>query len=53
MLGACCIKVRSLVVDFFSILTTLRQVYTLEKVLQLKRDQNTQSSFLEEAMTVS
>lgn len=28
------------------------QVYTLEKVLQLKRDQITQVTFLEEVMTV-
>ena len=28
------------------------QVYTLEKVLKLKRDQNTQLSFLDEAMSV-
>lgn len=27
-------------------------MYTLEKVLRLKRDQNTQASFLDEAMTV-
>ncbi|GAA5886213.1 hypothetical protein JCM16303_004462 [Sporobolomyces ruberrimus] len=31
---------------------TCMKVYTLEKVLRLKRDQNTQASFLDEAMTV-
>jgi hypothetical protein len=30
----------------------LLQVYTLEKVLKLKKDQNTQTTFLDEAMTV-
>jgi len=56
-MGSICIKVRSrrflssrraeVTVFFLS-----SQVYTLEKVLKLKKDQNTQTTFLDEAMTV-
>jgi len=41
----CCIKVR-----FQSLLKLTRQVYTLEKVLKIKRDSVTQVDFLEEVM---
>lgn len=53
-LGSICIKVISSSrwprtrADLF-----VRQVYTLEKILKLKRDQSTQASFLDEAMSVS
>ncbi|ORY73872.1 Golgi transport complex subunit 5-domain-containing protein [Leucosporidium creatinivorum] len=42
-------RLESLIADMGSICI---KVYTLEKVLKLKRDQNTQASFLDEAMSV-
>lgn len=51
-LGAVCIRVRqparSTVLDTDGFM----QAYTLEKVLKLKKDANTQASFLDEAMSV-
>ncbi|GAA5842073.1 hypothetical protein JCM11251_002004 [Rhodosporidiobolus azoricus] len=41
-------RLESLIADMGSICI---KVYTLEKVLKLKKDQNTQTSFLDEAMT--
>jgi hypothetical protein len=55
-IGRVCIKVRPSLALFFPLCadhcTDIEQVYTLEKVLQLKRDQITQNTFLEEAIAV-
>lgn len=52
-LGAVCIRVRQKSGSRPSGSDPFLQAYTLEKVLKLKKDANTQASFLDEAMSVS